>query len=205
MKSPSQIPFCYLFSALVLLALTPLIATAQETGGNILYACYQRSSGHLRAVTSTIECRSDEVPVSWNVEAPPREGRAGQQRRDRRTVGVGQLIIQMERQWANAYVKRDIATIDRILAGDFIETDADGRQLNKAQYLDLARNPTEPIASISVEGTNVRVFDNTAVSVGSYKVRNQKTNQPESFRYTAVYVRQDGRWQAVAFQSTRLQ
>ncbi|MGH9929930.1 MAG: hypothetical protein ACREA9_12005 [Pyrinomonadaceae bacterium] len=28
---------------------------------------------------------------------------------------VEQMIIQMEREWTNAYVKRDVATLDRIL------------------------------------------------------------------------------------------
>lgn len=117
---------------------------------------------------------------------------------------VEQMIVQVERDWVDAYVKRDAATLDRILATDFMDIDPEGKTQNKTEYIGLAKNPVGTFESITIEDTKVRVYGNTAVSTGRYMIKGSDREQGEWFRYTAVYVKQQGRWRAVAFQSSTL-
>ena len=48
---------------------------------------------------------------------------------------VEQTLIQMEQDWSQADIKKDAATLNRILAGDWIGIDFEGTVLNKAQAL----------------------------------------------------------------------
>jgi len=123
---------------------------------------------------------------------------------DKQSGKVEQAIMQMEREWADAFVKRDAATLERILASDFTDTDDEGHIENRAKYIDSAKNPVGTFTSIETSETKVRVYGNSAVSTGRYVIKGTEREQGEPFRYMAVYVKQQGRWQAVAFQSTRI-
>jgi len=117
---------------------------------------------------------------------------------------IEQMIMQMEREWTDAYVKRDAATLDRLLASDFMDIDPEGKTQNKTEYINLAKNPVGTFESITIEDTKVRVYGNTVVSSGRYMIKGSDRAQGEWFRYTAVYVKQQGRWQAVAFHSSQI-
>jgi hypothetical protein len=49
------------------------------------------------------------------------------------TENVEQVVAKLERDWADAIVKGDVATIDRILADDFSYTNWDGTVMTKAR------------------------------------------------------------------------
>lgn len=115
-----------------------------------------------------------------------------------KTSNIEQMIKQMEREWADAYVKRDAATLDRLLANDFMDADDNGNTQNKAQYIELAKNPVGTFYSAEFSDTKVRVYGDTAVSTGRLVIKGSNREQGEAFRYTGVYVKRHGRWQAVA-------
>jgi len=117
---------------------------------------------------------------------------------------IEQMIMQMEREWAGAYVKRDAATLDRLLASDFMDADDNGNTQNKAQYIDLAKNPVGTFYSGEFSDTKVRVYGDTAVSTGRLVIKGSNREQGEAFRYTGVYVKRQGRWQAVASHLSRI-
>ncbi len=124
---------------------------------------------------------------------------------DKQSGKVEQAIMQMEREWVDAFVKRDAATLERILASDFTDTDDEGHIENdRAKYIDFAKNSVGTFTSIELSETKVRVYGNSAVSTGRYVIKGSEREQGEPFRYMAVYVKRQGRWQAVAFQSTRI-
>lgn len=120
------------------------------------------------------------------------------------TKSVEQVIMQVEQEWVDAYVKRDAATLARILATDFMDIDPEGKIQNKTEYIELARNPVGTFESITTEDTKVRVYGSTAVLTGRYVIKGTNREQGEWFRYTAVYVKQQGRWRAVTLHSSAL-
>lgn len=121
-----------------------------------------------------------------------------------RRSNIEQMIMQMEREWADAYVKRDAATLDRILANDFMDTDGNGNVQNKAQYIELARNPVGTFYSGELSDAKVRAYGESAVSTGRLVIKGSSREQGEAFRYTGVYVKRQGRWQAVASHLSRI-
>ena len=58
------------FAVLGLPAGFALAADTQESS-DLIHGCYQKNSGNLRIVNGPSECRSGEVPISWNMKGPP--------------------------------------------------------------------------------------------------------------------------------------
>ncbi len=95
-------------------------------------------------------------------------------------------ILAIEDQWATAVERQDAAAFDRLAAEDFRFIDEDGRVLNRADY----------IAARSQNPENVESAVQDEIEVRQYGVHR--------FRWTDMYVRQAGRWQAVSGQLTSL-
>jgi hypothetical protein len=110
-----------------------------------------------------------------------------------------QQITQLERQWADAVVRRDTAAVARILADEFTDID-ENRVASRSQYLAEVSSFRPTSESIVLADNSVRIHGNTAVSTGRYHWQGEPPSG--GARYIAVYVRRDGRWQAVAFQAT---
>ena len=126
----------------------------------------------------------------WNSDAPATGATAD---------GVEeQALYQLERDWAAANMKKDIAAIDKFLAKDFV-ANLDGRTLNKAQL--LAQIKSNPAKMESIENSDMvaMVFGNTAVVRGSYAEKSTTNGKDSSVKgyYTEVYAKRDGRWQCV--------
>ncbi len=114
---------------------------------------------------------------------------------------VEQTLMQMERQWAEAYARRDIATLDRILSDDYVETTEDG-VMDKKQYLAQAKSLGTTSESLILDENKMRVYGDTAVSTG--RVRWESEPPTATVLYTVTYIKRQGRWQAVAMQLTAL-
>ncbi len=120
--------------------------------------------------------------------------------------GGDQEFMRLNREWADAFVKRDKATLERILADDFMSTGPTGAVADKSQYIAGAGSTDAAIEAINIENGNVRMYGDTAVVTGRYTLKGKAGGQdiggPHS--YTAVYVKRQGRWQPVAFHSSRV-
>ncbi|HEV2200809.1 MAG TPA: nuclear transport factor 2 family protein [Bryobacteraceae bacterium] len=117
-------------------------------------------------------------------------------------------LIQMERDWSQADVKKDAAALNRILAEDWIGIDFQGTILTKAQVLRQVGLHSEATATESTElgEMKVRIYGNTAVVSGTEIEKSEYKGHDSSGKYvwTDVFVLRKGRWQAVSSQSTRL-
>jgi len=109
-----------------------------------------------------------------------------------------QEVEKFEREWSEAYKQHDKATLERILADDFIFTDPQGKVHNKAQYIDVALH--EEILSYNMSDLIVRVHGDTGIVIGAWnaKYRVDGKEQSVTLRFTDVVVKRDGRWQVVA-------
>ncbi len=117
-----------------------------------------------------------------------------------------QALYQLERDWAAAGPKKDIAVVDRFLAKEFI-SNADGRIRNKQQLLAEMKNNTAQIESAANSDMMAMVFGDTAIVHGLYDEKSTTNGKDTSQkgRYTEVYVKRDGRWQCVTQYATRVQ
>jgi ketosteroid isomerase-like protein len=103
-----------------------------------------------------------------------------------------------------AQVKRDMATLDRLLADDFILTRANGVVANKAQNLADVQSGERSFTSYKNDDVRVRLYGDAAVVTGQVVSSGTYKGQDFSgrFRYTKVFVKKDGQWQIVAWQAT---
>lgn len=112
------------------------------------------------------------------------------------------------RAWDEAYAGRNTEALSRILADDFVFTNASGAVLNKAQYIMATIKAPDMTLETSVgsEDVKVRVYGDAAVVTSRGAGRGQPGNRNPTvrYRYTDVWVKQQGRWQAVASQATRI-
>src|SRR3954453_19350060 len=73
------------------------------------------------------------------------------------------ILVQLERDWDKAFHSHDVATIDRILADEFIVTYDDGERADRAKQLELARAFDEHVDSSAMDDFIVKEYGNTAV------------------------------------------
>jgi hypothetical protein len=128
-------------------------------------------------------------------------------------VKVEQELVQLEREWSTAVLKHDTATIDRILADDYIGIDGRGIITTKAQEMEEAKGPKpgDPappfvVLSESVTDMKVRGFENFAIVNGRVieKIRANEKETEIQYRRTTVWAKRDGRWQCVSFHGSRI-
>jgi ketosteroid isomerase-like protein len=115
-------------------------------------------------------------------------------------------IRAIERQWNEARVEADVATLDRILAPDWTVTHGDGTINTKAEYLaDLKSGARQFSADVKEDDLTVRVYGDTAVASGLSDSTVTYNGKPSggALRFTRVYVRRDGRWVMIVSHATR--
>jgi ketosteroid isomerase-like protein len=117
------------------------------------------------------------------------------------------MIRELERQRFRAMERVDVATLNRILSDDLIYTHANGLQQTKAELIGVLGSGDMRYESIaSGDNVRVRIFDQAAVVTGRASIKIKARGEEQSFTicYLDVYVKQDGRWQMVAWQSSRV-
>lgn len=105
-----------------------------------------------------------------------------------------------QRLWPQAYANRDAALLDTLLAEEFVAVDPEGQSSTKAEELEYLRTTTVRYESSTYEILRLKVYGDTAVISGRGVTRGTGKNGPFASGYfsTNVFVRRDGRWQAVA-------
>lgn len=117
---------------------------------------------------------------------------------------VEQEILNLEQQWQDALLKSDVAALEKIYADGLTYIHSSASTDTKATYVAKIKSGASKYQSLKRDDIKVSIFDDTAVvtchwvvvSIGDGKTHN--TNA----RYIHVYVKQKGKWQMVAHQST---
>jgi hypothetical protein len=106
------------------------------------------------------------------------------------------------------YTRRDTHALDRILADEFIFTDAVGAVSNKARYVMVVIKSADMtlIEPLGTDDLIVRVYGDVAVVTGRspFKSRPGRTATSDLYRFIDVRVRRQGHRQVVASQVTRV-
>ena len=123
------------------------------------------------------------------VRAPKRETDFGAVRAE---------ILAIEDQWATAIERQDGAALERIAA--------DGRLVDRAEYIAARSHNPDNVESAVQDEIEVRQYGDAAIATGRSIIHGTRAGVPfvYRFRWTDVYVRREGRWQAVSGQLTAL-
>jgi ketosteroid isomerase-like protein len=105
----------------------------------------------------------------------------------------------VEHEWITAAVHRDRATLDRLLADNFIDISYRGQRRTKADVLDAQAAP--PGSRQTLSDLQVRVYGETGIVTGVNTVSIGK-QAPVRIRFTDVFVRAGNGWRAVSAQET---
>ncbi len=129
-------------------------------------------------------------------------GQGGTKSKAPQVPGVEQQLKQMEDDWGRANKNKDAATLKRIIAKDWVGTDDKGKVLNREQDISQITNPDVISESNENFDMQVRVYGNTAVVIGGVREKGTRngTAYTDTYRYTDVFVKRGGRWQAVVSQ-----
>jgi len=118
-----------------------------------------------------------------------------------------QEVRQTIEKYRTALLRRDIPTLEKIWADDYIFVNASGEVLTKAQRLANAKSGATTLDSINEEeNITVRVYQNSAVATSRVTIKGQYSGQPTSgqYRSTHVWVKGSAGWQLVSNQLTTL-
>jgi hypothetical protein len=105
-----------------------------------------------------------------------------------------------------AATKNDLDALGKLLADDLTYSHSTGVLETKEVFLDSLKSGKLQFKKIEPADLQVRVYDKTAVINGTAKVSVVSEGKPKdiSLRYTDVWVNRAGKWQMVAWQSTKL-
>jgi ketosteroid isomerase-like protein len=127
----------------------------------------------------------------------------GQEKNTASRDAVAQEILKAEREQRDAYLRRDLATTNRLVADEYVLTIQGGDIGNKANLLTFMREePVDPTLSLTTEDTRVSINGDTAIVTGRrIERRRRPDNNQEGVayaRYTRAYVKREGRWLLLA-------
>ena len=113
-------------------------------------------------------------------------------------------IIDIEHQAREATLRRDAEFPLRMLADDYVAISPLGQVTTKKEAISARRSGQLRYDNIDVSDMVVRLYGETAIVTARADVKGHQLGEDFSgpYRYTRVWVRRSGRWQAVSYQAT---
>jgi hypothetical protein len=120
-------------------------------------------------------------------------------------TGASDVVKAAELARFEAAQQVDLETLGKLLADDLTYTHSTGRLETKAAFLESLKTGKLQFKRIEPADLQVRVFGTTAVINGTAKmsVVNEGQAKDIELRFTDVWVNHAGRWQMVAWQSSK--
>src|SRR5215217_8381598 len=115
-------------------------------------------------------------------------------------------VRQMEWEWGVAFERKDLATLDRLMADEYILTDPLGNVRSKAESLAAIETNQINFESTESDDVKVRINGDTAVVTGrsTFRGRYKGWSMAGRYQYTDVLVKRRGAWKAVGSHITAL-
>ena len=120
-------------------------------------------------------------------------------------AGNGQTVIELDRQRMEAMAKKDIARLNELIADNLVYTHSSARLDTKQSLIGNMESGSTVYTSVVPSDVKAQDLGDTVVLSGSCKISVNSGGKPNSFgvRFTDVWANKGGRWQMVAWQSTR--
>jgi ketosteroid isomerase-like protein len=120
-------------------------------------------------------------------------------------AGNGQTVIDLDKKRMTAMAQKDLATLNDLISNDLVYTHSSAR-LDTKQSL-IGNMESGSTVYTSVAPSDVKAIDcgDTVILTGSCRISVMSGGKPNSFgvRFTDVWANKGGKWQMVAWQSTR--
>ncbi|MGI9074983.1 MAG: nuclear transport factor 2 family protein [Bryobacteraceae bacterium] len=119
----------------------------------------------------------------------------------RETHGLlAQEVLAIKHQYDEAQLENDSDWFQRMFADDYIFVLPDSTVVTKAEFIKDLESRDLVWESVSGRDMRVRVYGNTAVVTGQFfgKGRYKRTALDERQLFTSVWIKRDGRWQAIS-------
>jgi ketosteroid isomerase-like protein len=120
-------------------------------------------------------------------------------------AGNGQTVIDLDRQRMDAMAKKDIAKLNELISNDLVYTHSTARLDTKQSLIGNMESGGTVYTSVVPSDVKAHDLGDTVVLTGSCKISVMSQGRPNSFgvRFTDVWSNKGGKWQMVAWQSTR--
>lgn len=120
---------------------------------------------------------------------------------------VAQEILALDMAWGEAAAKGDGPLLEKLLAGELYHVHASGNSEGKAAYIEALASGKRKHDPIVPQEVQVRVYGETAVSTGKFKMVAYKEGMPKPMvdqtnLYTHVWRKSPTGWQLVLHQAT---
>ena len=117
-----------------------------------------------------------------------------------------QSLIQLEGSWNEAFYRKDVSFLERVLAEEFIATYEDGSQGDRAKEIALTKEFNQQVDSARQDDFVVKLYGDTAVVWFTLHLLGPKQGQQTAvdLRYVDVFVWRANRWQCVSSHSTKV-
>jgi ketosteroid isomerase-like protein len=118
--------------------------------------------------------------------------------------GTIREIVEMERLAREASLHRDPDFSQRTLADDYVAITPLGTVTTKQDTVSARKSGQLHYDTINVTDMVVRLYGDTAIVTARADVKGHQLGEDFSgpYRYTRVWIRKSGRWQAVSYQAT---
>jgi len=105
-----------------------------------------------------------------------------------------------------AVLKADTDTLEKLLADDYTGVRGDGSVLTKAQEIEKYKSGAIKYETNEIKDLKIRVYGHSAVSTSLSSSKNIRDGQQHigTTRNIRVWVKQNGNWKCVAYQTTRV-
>jgi ketosteroid isomerase-like protein len=116
-------------------------------------------------------------------------------------------IDQLEQNWRDAILHRNVAVMDGLLADDYVGITANGTLQSKDQTLASLKSGATHLTALDLSDLKVRFYGQTALVTSRAEVTGTTGDGDVhgSYRYTRVYVRDPkGAWKIVSFEASRI-
>jgi hypothetical protein len=121
-------------------------------------------------------------------------------------AGNGELVAGLDRKRMTAMAQKDLGALDALIAEDLVYTHSSARLDTKKSLIGAMESGATVYTSVVPSEVKAQDLGDTVVLTGRAQIAVSAQGRPNSFavRFTDVWCNRSGKWQMVAWQSTRL-
>ncbi|HJX92584.1 MAG TPA: nuclear transport factor 2 family protein [Pyrinomonadaceae bacterium] len=123
-----------------------------------------------------------------------------------RKTTMQEEVLNLEKEFAQSIIKNDAEAIGRFLADDWVIVDPDGGIIDRSHFLAAIKSGALTHEIMESDDVSVRIYGDTAIVMGLTRTKGKFMGQDFTTRERAtdIFVKQQGRWQCVFSQLTRV-
>lgn len=110
------------------------------------------------------------------------------------------IILKLDATFLDAFLKHDVAVVDRDLPDDFLAVFPNGRVANKQMELENVKNAE--VESYTIDEVEVHWYTDTIAAIHFRMTLNMKERGQKQVRDLHVYIKRGGKWQMITGQVT---